>query len=353
MLNRPGDDVVPAYAALAKYGQPPGQGEIITNVSLGTLDDASAAANPGDPCNFYALVYGPTTEVVNGQRYINWPSMPLIPTYTASASGVLDPTGETCGDDPTLTEIGLDFSMMAPPPHDQQRAGETGSGLTDLLGIAPGASYRLVVPSTPGGAVTNVDAALLAAANQTPRPDVITCSLGFGLDAFGYPDRYLEDDAMTEAVIASITASGVVVSASGGDGLRTSTNAAVPPSGGAVATDVAATPGQATNLNDVADSSAVSVDPDSGAIDAGGSTLNDIFAAQPQNPANSASSYLQAYPATRYDGGRLHASAFGSRVNVSAPGDNVLSFSHPFAGSNAGAASLSLAYSSQMPRNLP
>src|SRR6185437_15423914 len=168
----------------------------------------------------------------------------------------------------SLTEVGLDFSMMAPLPHDQQRAGETGSGLTDLLGIAPAASYRLVVPSTPGGAVTNVDAALLAAASQTPRPDVMTVSLGFGLDAFGYPTRYLEDDPMTEAVVASITASGIVVSVAGGDGLRTSTNAAVPPSGGAVATNVAANPSQVTDLNDVADSSAPSADPDSGAIDA-------------------------------------------------------------------------------------
>jgi hypothetical protein len=334
MLNRPANDVVPAYAALAKdYGQLPGQGEIITNVSLGTLDDASAATNPGDPCAGFVSAFGPTTEVINGQRYIDWPSMPLIPAYTSSSSGVLDPTGETCGsDDPQLTEVGLDFSMMAPLPHDQQRAGETGSGLTDLLGIAPGASYRLVIPSTPGGAVTDVDAALLAAANQNPRPDVMTVSLGFGLDAFGYPARYLEDDAMTEAVIASITASGIVVSVAGGDGLRTGVNTAVPPSGGSVATDVAATPSQATDLNDVADSSAPSADPDSGAIDAGGSTLNDIFAAPPGNPANSATSYLQAYPATRYDGGRLYASGFGSRVNVSAPGDNVLSFSHPFGG---------------------
>jgi hypothetical protein len=336
MLNRPADDVIPAYTALAKdFGQLPGQGETITNVSLGTLDDASAASNPSDPCFGFASAFGPTTEVLNGQRYINWPSMPLIPAYTASSSGVLDPTGETCGsDDPSLTEVGLDFSVMAPLPHDQQRAGETGSGLTDLLGIAPGASYRLVIPSTPGGAVTDVDAALLAAANQSPRPDVITCSLGFGLDAQGYPDRFLEDDPMTEAVIASITASGVVVSVSGGDGLRTSTNAAVPPSGGAVATNVATNPSQVTDLNDVADSSVPSADPDSRSIDAGGSTLNDIFAAQPQNPANSQSSYLQAYPSTRYNGQRLYASAFGSRVNVSAPGDNILSFSHTFGGAD-------------------
>jgi hypothetical protein len=333
LLNRPGDDVVPAYTALARYGQLPGQGEIITNVSLGTLDDASAAANPGDPCNFYAANYGPTTEVIGGQRYLDWPSMPLIPTFTASASGVLDPAGEACGDDPTLTEVGLDFSMMAPLPHDQQRPDALGSGLTDLLGIAPGASYRLVVPSTPGGKISDVDAAFLAAATQTPRPDVITASLGFGLDADGFASRYLEDDPMTEAVLASIVSSGIVACVSAGDGLRTYTNAAVPPSGGAVATDVAATANQVTNLNDVAFSGAVSRDIDSGAIDVGGSTLDDIFAAPPLNPANASVSYLQAYPATRYDGGRLYASGFGSRVNVSAPGDNVLSFSHPLGGS--------------------
>ncbi len=106
MLNRPGDDVVPAFTELARHGQLPGQGEIITNVSLGTLDDASAAASTTDPCNFYAANYGPTTIVQNGQRYLDWPSMPLIPTYTASSQAKLDPTGETCGDDPTLAEIG-------------------------------------------------------------------------------------------------------------------------------------------------------------------------------------------------------------------------------------------------------
>jgi hypothetical protein len=333
MLNRPGDDVVPAFTELAQHGQLPGQGEIITNVSLGTLDDASAAANPSDPCNFYATNYGPTTIVQNGQRYLDWPSMPLIPTYTASSAGKLDPTGETCGDDPTLAEVGLDFSMMAPLPDNSQRAGMQGSGLTDLLGIAPGASYRLVEPSTPGGAITDVDAAFLAAAAQTPRPDVITASLGFGLDQFGYSSRYLEDDPLTQAVISAIVQKDhIVVCVSAGDGLRTYTNAAVPPSGGAVATDLASSSKDATSLTDVEDSDAPSRDVDSGAIDVGGTTLDDIFAAPPGNPANTRLAYWHAFPATRYDGGRLYASGFGSRVNVSAPGDSVLSFSHPQGG---------------------
>src|SRR5262249_23513844 len=129
MLNRPAVDAVPAFAQIAAHGQLPGQGEIITNVSLRDLDDPSAAADPTRPCNFYASVFGPTTIVQNGQRSLDWPSMPLIPTYTSDAAGQLDPTGATCGQDPMLTEVGLDFSMMAPLPHDQQRPDALGSGL--------------------------------------------------------------------------------------------------------------------------------------------------------------------------------------------------------------------------------
>ncbi len=223
--------------------------------------------------------------------------------------------------------------MMAPLPDSAQRAGMQGSGLTDLLGIAPGASYRLVVPSTPGGAITDVDAAFLAAAAQSPRPDVITASLGFGLDQFGYSSRYLEDDPLTQAIISAIVQQDhIVVCVSAGDGLRTYTNAAVPPSGGAVATNLAASGKDVTSLSDVEYSSVPSRDVDSGAIDVGGTTLDDIFAAPPGNPANARLAYWHAFPATRYDGGRLYASGFGSRVNVSAPGDSVLSFSHPQGG---------------------
>lgn len=124
-------------------------------------------------------MYGPTTIVQGGQRYLNMPSMPLIPTYTADANGNLNGDGEVCGVDPFLVEVGLDFSVMAPLPHDQQRPGEIGSGFTDLLGIAPGADYRLVVPASNAPTNADIDAALLAAALQSPHPDVITASLGF------------------------------------------------------------------------------------------------------------------------------------------------------------------------------
>ncbi len=248
LLNRPGMDEVPAYVTIEdRYHQLPGQGETITNVSLGTLDDASAVANAKDPCHGFATTYGPTTEMIGGQRYLDWPSMPLIPTYTASEAGKLDPAGETCGaDDPNLTEVGLDFSMMAPLPHDLQRPDALGASLTDLLGIAAGASYRLVVPSTAGGAITDVDAALIAAASQKPRPEVITASLGFGEDSFGFSARYLEDDPVTEAIIATIVHSyHIVVCVASGDGLRPLTNAAVPPAGGSAATEYRATRGHA------------------------------------------------------------------------------------------------------------
>jgi hypothetical protein len=331
LLNRPGVDAVPAYAQIADQtqGQLPGEGETITNVSLGTLTDSSAADDPSDPCNFYATAYGPTTEIINGQRYLDWPSMPLIPTYTADSSGALDPTGETCGDDPTLVEVGLDFSMMAPLPHDAQRPGHEGSGLTDLLGIAPGADYRLVLPSTPGGNVTDVDAAFLGAALQSPRPNIITASLGFGYDQYGFSSRFLEDDPMTEAILSSIVHGfHIVVSVSAGDGLRTYTNAPVSPAGGSVATQKARPGSRITDIADIGFSDAVSRDYDSGSIDVGGSTLDDIFSAPPQDPKNRALKAQHAFPATRYNGARNYSSGFGSRVNVSAPGDNVLSFSH-------------------------
>src|SRR2546430_2452208 len=152
LLNAPATDAAAAFDEIDRqFHQLPGQGEIITNVSLGDLDDASVVNNFNDPCGFYATVFGPTTVVIGGQRYLNWPSMPLIPAYTSNRSGELSGSNEVCGVDPFLGEIGLDFSMMAPLPHAQQRPGAVGSGLTDLLGIAPGASYRLIVPAGPAG----------------------------------------------------------------------------------------------------------------------------------------------------------------------------------------------------------
>jgi len=335
LLNAPGTDAAAAFDEIDRqFHQLPGQGEIITNVSLGDLDDASVVNNFKDPCGFYATVFGPTTVVIGGQRYLNWPSMPLIPTYTSNQSGQLSGSGEVCGIDPYLGEVGLDFSMMAPLPHGLQRAGEVGSGLTDLLGIAPGASYRLIVPAPEGpfASISDIDGAFLGAGMQSPAPNVITASLGFGVDQFGFSGRYLEDDPLTEAVIASLVQQNIVVTVSSGDGLRTFTNAAVAPSGGSAPTLVIGRGGTPSDLNDVAFSGAPSRDFDSGSIDVGGTTLDDINSAPPQDPANASLAAQHAFPETRWNGFTNFSSGYGSRVNVSAPADNVLGFSHPFGG---------------------
>ncbi len=332
LLNSTATDWVPAFQGLASaYHQLPGTGEVITDVSLGDL--TSAGVPKDDPCAQFVAAFGPTTVIQGGQRFLDLPSMPLIPTWTANAKAMLDPTGETCGVDPFDTEIDLDFAMMAPLPHNLQRPDALGAGLTDLLGIAPGAAYRLVVPSDPTGSITTVDAALLAAARQTPRPDVITASLGFGLDSQGFPSRYLEDDPVTESLIATLTHRfGITVAVSANDGLRTPTDAAVSPTGGSAATDVAGSPRQATSLADVQFATVPSRDVDSGAIDVGAVTLNDIAAAPPHDPANAALADQEAFPEVRWDGAADFSSGFGSRVNLAAPGDNVLGFQHTAGG---------------------
>ncbi|HZY98965.1 MAG TPA: hypothetical protein VFE36_05290, partial [Candidatus Baltobacteraceae bacterium] len=104
MLNAPSMDAAAAFDEIdSKFHQLPGQGETITNVSLGDLDDASVASNPNDPCSFYASAYGPTTILQGGQRYLDLPSMPLIPTYTTDVNGNISGTGEVCGVDPYIT----------------------------------------------------------------------------------------------------------------------------------------------------------------------------------------------------------------------------------------------------------
>lgn len=327
MLNAPGNNALAAFDEIQKrFHTLPGQGQIVTNVSIGDL-----VYNPVGDCAQRG--YGPqTVHFIGGQMYIDWPSMPLIPAYTADVSGNLSGSAEECGQDPYLGEIGLDFSMMAPLPHNLQRASEQGVGFTDLLGIAPGASYRLIVPRTLSDpANTDIVAALLAAATQNPRPNVITASLGFGEDQFGFSSRYLEDDPLTQAVIAAIVQSyHIVVCISSGDGTRRYTNTSIGPSGGSVPTELALPGSTPTDLNDVAFSGAPSRDFDSGAIDVGGTTLDDIFSAPPQNTAFNSLHSQHAFAETRWNGFKNFSSGFGSRVNVSAPSDNVLALSYNF-----------------------
>ncbi|GAA3537890.1 S8 family serine peptidase [Kribbella ginsengisoli] len=323
-LNAGGVNAMGAFSTLQKnFGQQPGTGEIITNVSVGDLTDQSMA----DAGDAYVKGYGPTTVLKDGRRYLDLPSMPLIPTYVAGADGSLDPAGSTKNQDPVLGEVLLDFSVMAPLPHDQQRAEATGTGYTDLLGIAPGAGYRLVVPQEP--TIRQIAGALLAAAHQTPRPSVITASLGFGTDSIGFPGRYLEDDPYVRSVVASIVKNdGIVVSISSNDGTRLYTPAAVGPDGGSTPTDKAANAASATTIDDVALTTTPSQVPDSGAIAAGGTTLDDTLAV----PANSGAAHTGTYAETRISGFGTFSSGFGSRLDLSAPSDNIIAFQHSAGG---------------------
>ena len=318
-LNAGGVDLSGAYTDITnRLHQLPGTGEIVTNVSLGDLTDQSMNDS-------YVNEFGPTTVVQNGQRYLDYPSLPLIPTYTVDPSGTVDPLGTVEGVDPNLGEVLLDFSTMAPLPHDQQRPGEVGAGATDLLGIAPGAQYRLVEPAQPTFA--NIAAALLAAAQQTPRPDVITASLGFGTDTVGFPGRYLEDDPLLRSVVSTIVNDyGIVVTISANDGTRLYTPAAVGPDGGSTPTDV---PGQGqptTSVADDATSTTPSEVPDSGAIDVGGTTTDDTIAAPPQ--AGGPLAHTGTFAETRLNGMTAFSSGFGTRVDVSAPSDNIPALQH-------------------------
>ncbi|MGW1797330.1 S8 family serine peptidase [Streptomyces sp. NPDC001984] len=323
-LNAGGVNATGAYSLLKqKFDQLPGTGETITNVSIGNLSDA------GTP-NLDS--HGPTTVVQNGQRYLDIPTMPLIPTYTADATGALDPTGSTQGQDPVLGEVLLDFSVMAPLPHELQRPGMQGSGSSDLLGIAPGANYRLVVPQQP--TFSQIAVALLAAARQTPRPDVITASLGYGTDAAGIPGRYLEDDPVQQAVIASIVQQyGITVVVSSNDGTRLYTNAAVGPDGGSTATNVTRKAADTTRIDDDQLSTTPSKVLDSGAIAAGGTTTDDTLSVPPQN--GGAASANGTWATTRLNGSGVFSSGFGTRVDVSAPSDGIPAFEHDPRGGTA------------------
>jgi len=330
LLNAPGVDAAAAFDEIAtRFNELPGTGEIVTNVSLGDADDASAANRPNDPCRDMVSQYGGTTHVVGGQRYLDWPGMPLIPVWVSDSSGTLSGTAEVCNVDPTLGEAGLDFSMMAALPDDKQRAGEQAASGVDLLGIAPGASYRLVMPQGDGvGDIGESDilGAFVAAAMQAPAPNVITASVGMAADSLGLPSRYLEDDPLAQSVISGIVnGANVVVCISANDGTRQYTAAPIGPSGGSAPTNIAQ-PGAATTLDDLFYTTAPSADVDSGAIDAGASTLDDVIAANPQDVRNAALANTKAFSETRFDGMLAFSSGFGSRVSLSAPGDNVVAY---------------------------
>ncbi|MFL5409291.1 MAG: S8 family serine peptidase, partial [Myxococcales bacterium] len=321
-LNSTGVNAVGAFVEIAqRFGQLPGEGTIITNVSLGDLMDQSMA----DAGDFYDAFFGPTTIVRDGQRYLDFPSLPLIPTFTVAMDGTVDPLGSVEHVDPALGEVLLDFSVMAPLPHDRQRPEALGEATTDLLGIAPGAQYRLVVPQEP--TMANIAVALLAAAQQVPRPDVINASLGFGFDTAGFPGRYLEDDPLLKSVVETIVQQyGIVVCIAANDGTRIFTPAAVPAQGGSAPMDLLPRNGTPTSADEIGFSTARSLIPDTGSIAVGGSTLDDIFSVQPH--AVDVLDRKGQFATTRYNGSGGFSSGFGTRVNLSAPSDNIAALAH-------------------------
>lgn len=335
MLNAPGVNAVAAFDEIAKAfpSTLPGSGAIVTNVSIGDVDDATTAAPTTNPCHQDVTDFGPTATLVGGQHYIDWPGLPLIPAYVIDSNGNPDGATEVCGNDAFLDEIGMDFSVMAPLPHNLERPGRVATGAYDLLGIAPGASYRLVAAGVQNPATSDIDAALLGAAMQQPRPDVITASIGIGADSFGFPSRYMEDDPLASSVVAGIVnAYGIVVCISANDGTRLSTPVAIGPAGGSVATNLADATHPQTNANDVELSTAPSYDVDSGAIDVGGVTVDDIFAANPQDPNNAALASQHAFAETRWTGVSSFSSGFGQRVNIAAPADGIAALYHAYGG---------------------
>ncbi|MFC4535555.1 S8 family serine peptidase [Sphaerisporangium dianthi] len=315
-LNAGGVNAIGAFQHFATYLRAlPGAGQIITNVSLGDLTDQSMA-DAGDD---YVRLNGPTTIVKDGQRYLDYPSMPLIPTYTADKNGRLDPTGAIEGQDPNLGEVLMDFTMMAPLPHDRQRPEAMGSGPTDLLGIAPGAGYRLVIPQEPS--IEGIDAALRAAAAQRPRPTVITASLGFGTDgSIGFPSRWLEESPEIRRTLRDIVDSGIVVVVSSNDGTRLGLPVSIGPDGGSTPTDLTRSAAAETTIDDVAATGTPTLVRDTGVISAGGSTLDDTL--------TSADVRTATYPTTRYNGAASYSSGFGTRVDLAAPGDNLPTLMH-------------------------
>jgi hypothetical protein len=342
-MDASGIDATTAYQEVVEqFHQLPGTGEIVTNVSIGDIyssEDSNGVFSGANPCPTMVGYYGAVTHMIGGQRYLDWPGMPLIPAYAADQNGHIDPKYTACTAG-SISEFALDFSMMAPLPDDRQRPEERGfKAIGDLVGIAPGAQYRLVVPadnagydafSNLGALLSSLDATFLAAAQQTPAPNVITASLGPNFDGYGFSSRFMEDDPLSQAVIASIVnGMNIVVCISSGDGTRSFTPAAIGPSGGSTATERASDVSQTTSLNDIAFSTVPSMVLDSGAIDVGGTTLNDVFSAPPSDPRYASLANTLAFPETRYNGMQALSSGFGSRVDISAPSDNIMALDKP------------------------
>jgi hypothetical protein len=323
------NDVTGAATMIGKrFGQQPGQGEYVTNISLGNVNDKS-------------------TQLIGGQRYIVQAGYPRIPVWlsqskcsdngdgTQTCTAALDPSGSTGDDQGDFLEVNLDFSVMSPPPlGDPRIANPAPPGNGELLGEAYGASYRLINPKVNN--TENFVAAFLGAGFlQTPKADTITASIGNGFGIGGFSDYYFEDEAIIHDVVTELVqGADIFVSISAGDG-QTETSVAMNPNGLTGPTEFTSDPLKPVDIDDPDlwanpdYSYGLTVEPqyvvDSGANDAAADTLNDVNNDSPFNAKIDPSvSHAQHTTETRWTGQQNFHTGFGSRATVSAPGDNVL-----------------------------
>lgn len=323
------NNVTGAIAMLqSKFNQQPGQGTYITNISLGNIDDTSSVLE-------------------NGQRYLEQAGYPKIPVWlstsdcTVSSDGTqtctvtLDPSATTLDNQGDLGEVMLDFSVMAPPPlGDKRVVNAPPAGLGEILGEAYGANFRLINPLE--NTTENFFGAFLGAAFlQTPKPSVITASIGTSFGIGGFSDYFFEQEGIIHDVVTlAVSGADIFVSISAGDG-QTNTDAAMNPNGLTGPTDVTRNPAKITDIDDPnawanpSYSYGLTVEPqyviDSGANDAGGDTLNDVVNNAPWNRAiNPKVSHSQHTTETRWTGQLSFHTGSGSRANISAPADNIL-----------------------------
>ncbi len=168
-----------------------------------------------------------------------------------------------------------------------------------------------------------------------PPADVITASIGSGFSIGGFSDYFFEQNKIIHDVVTTLVNGGdIFVSISAGDG-QTATQVAMNPNGLTGPTQTTTAPGLVTDINDPdlwADPSysyGLTVEPqfviDSGADDAGANTLNDVYNNAPWNfLVPPSASHDQHTTETRWTGQQNFHTGSGSRVTISAPGDDVL-----------------------------
>ncbi len=324
-LDASNNNVTGAWVDLKKaFGQTPGEGENVTNISLGDIDN--------------------TSSVLEGnQRFLVQRGFPKIPTFIShlncptgspTCTVQLDPTGTNSGQG-DLTEVLLDFSTMAPPPRGDPRVPnpQTPNQLGEILGTAYGANYSLINPLQ--NSTNDFVAAWLGAGFvQTPRPDVVTASIGNGLPPGEFPDDQFQAETVIRDAMTMLTmGQNIFVTISAGDG-QDDTDAAGPPNGASGPYNLAPAGFVPPDL-DAFDPSDPNFTyfwtfeprllPDSGANAAGGTTLNDVFNNSPNNTDISAlQQHTGTTTETRWTGQQNFHTGVGNLLKVAAPADDIL-----------------------------